>query len=598
MKILSLFDGMSCGQIALNRCGIPLEKYYASEVDKFAIKITQKNFPDTIQIGDVLKVKAKNLPKIDLLMAGSPCQGFSFSGKGLNFDDPRSKLFFEFFRLLKECKPRWWLLENVFMKKEYSRAISNLLGVYPVLINSADFSAQNRQRYYWTNIPYNLFWSKSKVVLEDILEPVVDEKYFIDSQRAIKILDKETERGRIGVIGKGGQGGRIYSIHGKSIAMNSSDGGLGVSTGLYAMPVQGIDRLNKPQPARQIKLERSKSFIINEHPNRRGVLILQKGRGNNPGGIKAKNGKTPALTGSRWEQNNYLFNGRIRRLTPIECERLQTVDDNYSLKGLETHYQALYNDVNENYTGEIKCKESAKSKNVINQSQIGKLNSAINTIIDSLGTEQLKSQENLLIKAGFVLLKGAKINSKQLRISASNIIKNGRENNQLINQKNVKFVVTPLETGRAECVLSIMGLGLDIKTLYIPSQEDINHMEIKEENIIKIQMVNGLIKLLQKKNLKESCEKGRLFTMLTLINLIITRAIFLCVKQTQITSLCIDSLSMLRENLLEMGLLSFKMENIVEISNTARYRMLGNGFTVDVVAYLLKGILNGGKTNP
>lgn len=369
MNILSLFDGMSCSQIALARSGIKIDKYYASEIDKYAMKITQINFPDTIQVGDVLKLKGKTLPKIDLLIGGSPCQGFSFSGKGLNFDDPRSKLFFEYARLLKECKPKWWLLENVFMKKEYSKAISKLLGINPILINSAGFSAQNRRRYYWTNIPYKLFWPKSREVLEDILEPNVPEKYFIKPQRALKILDRETDRGLIGVIGGGGQGGRIYNIHGKSITINSSDGGLGSKTGLYAMPcltperlvkrqngrrfkpdhnksytltgtdehgvllampVQGIDRLNKTQSARRIKNIREKSFICNTKGERQAALILQKARGNNPGGIKAKDGKVPALTSSRWEQNNHLYNGRIRRLTPVECERLQTVPDGYT----------------------------------------------------------------------------------------------------------------------------------------------------------------------------------------------------------------------------------------------------------------------------
>lgn len=351
LNVLSCFDGMSCGQIALNRCGIKIDKYYASEIDKYAIKITQKNFPDTVQLGDVLKVKAKNLPKIDLLMAGSPCQGFSFSGKGLNFDDPRSKLFFEFVRLLKECNPKWWFLENVFMKKEHSKVISDILEIYPELINSADFSAQNRKRYYWTNIPYKLFWKKSNEVLEDILEENVPEKYFIKTQRAMKILDKETEKGRIAIIGEGSQGSRIYSVHGKSISINSNGGGLGANTGLYAMPCITPERINKRQNGRRFKPDHDKSYTLTSI-DRQGVLLAMpvqgldrlnkrqpakgvkptnsRGRGNNPGGIRAKNGKVPALTGSRWEQNNHLFNGRIRKLTPVECERLQTVEDGYT----------------------------------------------------------------------------------------------------------------------------------------------------------------------------------------------------------------------------------------------------------------------------
>ncbi len=128
MNILSLFDGMSCGQIALNRAGIKYDKYYASEIDKYAIQVTQKNYPDTIQLGDITKINGNDLPKIDLIMGGSPCQEFSVIGKRLNFDDHRSKLFFEFVRLLKECKPKWFLLENVKMKPEWIAIINEQLG--------------------------------------------------------------------------------------------------------------------------------------------------------------------------------------------------------------------------------------------------------------------------------------------------------------------------------------------------------------------------------------------------------------------------------------------------------------------------------------
>jgi DNA-cytosine methyltransferase len=146
-----LSEGISCGQVALQRAGIKVNNYFASEIDKHAIKVTQSNHPNTKQIGDVTKTKGSDLPKIDLLIGGSPCQGFSFSGKQLNFDDPRSKLFFEFVRLLNEVKPKYWLLENVVMKQEYQDVISQHLGVEPVKLNSALTSAQNRVRLYWAN---------------------------------------------------------------------------------------------------------------------------------------------------------------------------------------------------------------------------------------------------------------------------------------------------------------------------------------------------------------------------------------------------------------------------------------------------------------
>lgn len=157
MKVLSLFDGMSCGQIALNRIGVKPSTYYASELDKYAIKVTQANYPETVQLGDVTQWREWDIDwsSIDLLIGGSPCQGFSFAGKQLAFDDPRSKLFFVYVDILNHIKSVnpdvKFMLENVKMKKEYLTVISEQLGVEPVFINSALVSAQNRQRYYWCN---------------------------------------------------------------------------------------------------------------------------------------------------------------------------------------------------------------------------------------------------------------------------------------------------------------------------------------------------------------------------------------------------------------------------------------------------------------
>lgn len=153
MNVLSLFDGMSCGMIALERAGIHVTNYFASEIDKHAIAVSRANYPGIVRLGSVVDVHADQLPQIDLLIGGSPCQGFSTAGKELNFDDPRSRLFFEYVRLLTECSPRYFLLENVNMKKEYRDIISLMLGREPILINSALVSAQNRPRWYWTNIP-------------------------------------------------------------------------------------------------------------------------------------------------------------------------------------------------------------------------------------------------------------------------------------------------------------------------------------------------------------------------------------------------------------------------------------------------------------
>lgn len=171
MKVLSLFDGISCGMVALKKCGFDIESYDAYEIEKSAIEISKKNYPEIKQHGSVVGADFTQYRGYDLLIGGSPCQGFTTAGKGLNFDDPRSALFFEFVRALKESNPKYFLLENVKMKKEHEKVISECLGVEPILINSNLVSAQNRQRLYWTNIP-NITQPKDRgILLKDIIEP-------------------------------------------------------------------------------------------------------------------------------------------------------------------------------------------------------------------------------------------------------------------------------------------------------------------------------------------------------------------------------------------------------------------------------------------
>ena len=172
--VLSFFDGMSCGQIALNKDGIEYKNYYACEIDESAIKVTQKNYPRTKHLGDVSKVSAKDLPKIDLFIGGSPCQSFSSFGNGSGFDG-KSGLFWEYVRVLKEIRqtnPKvLFMLENVNMKKEWRDIISKELGVEPIAFNSNLVSAQNRDRLYWTNIKFELPKDKN-ILFSDILENI------------------------------------------------------------------------------------------------------------------------------------------------------------------------------------------------------------------------------------------------------------------------------------------------------------------------------------------------------------------------------------------------------------------------------------------
>jgi len=195
MNVLSLFDGMSCGMIALDRLGIKVDNYYASEIDKYAMQVSTANYPEIIQVGDITKLDLSTLPKIDLVMGGSPCQGFSFAGKQLAFDDPRSALFFEFVKCVDTLKPKYFLLENVRMKKEYLDIISEYMGVDPIFINSSLVSAQSRQRYYWTNIPNVEQPEERGIVLRDILEDHPNEnpvKHTERNARQLRQLDEKS----------------------------------------------------------------------------------------------------------------------------------------------------------------------------------------------------------------------------------------------------------------------------------------------------------------------------------------------------------------------------------------------------------------------
>lgn len=194
-NVVSFFDGISCLQIALNRiAGITYDNYYASEIDKYCIKITQKNYPSTIQLGDICNLTKSDFPSdIGLLVGGSPCQGFSFIGKQLNFNDDRSKLFFEYVRLWKELKPTYFILENVKMKQSIQDAVSAILGVTPIEINSALFSGQNRRRLYWTNIP-DVSKKLNQLVTNGSLPHITGKSLLTDQTYSIATLRKGNPR--------------------------------------------------------------------------------------------------------------------------------------------------------------------------------------------------------------------------------------------------------------------------------------------------------------------------------------------------------------------------------------------------------------------
>lgn len=292
MKILSLFDGISCARVALERAGIPVEAYYASEIDKYAIQVSQKNWSDIVPLGSVVNIVAdccaisrerdgvvvniKNafesfdLGKIDLLIGGSPCQDLSIAKKNRKgLDGERSGLFWEYVRILNEVKPKYFILENVnSMPKEAKELITKTLGVEPIMINASLVSAQNRKRLFWVGKRVGLTVLEGKpyyesvempqpedrgILLKDILEEGEFHGLYSDYNNSTT-YDKARTLGtgcgvtrsatcqqvitkpvRIAKIGKGGQGDRVYSVEGKSVNLSANGGGRGAKTGLYAV---------------------------------------------------------------------------------------------------------------------------------------------------------------------------------------------------------------------------------------------------------------------------------------------------------------------------------------------------------------------------
>ena len=262
MNVLSLFDGKSGAMAALQAIGIKPTNYYACEIDKYAQAVSRYHYPDIIRLGDVTKVTGADLPKIDLLVAGYPCQSFSVVGKQLNFDYPRGKLFFEVIRLIKETKPKYFLLENVKMKKEWQDIISNFLGVEPILINSALLSAQNRKRLYWANFPITQPEDKG-ILLKDIID-----------------------------------GDAMIKSHGEYKLKNNK------AQCLDANYHRGIDN----------------------HGQRTVILQISPA------------GKCPTLStmqGGHREPKIVINDVHWRKLTPLECEKLQTFEDGYTEYGID-----------------------------------------------------------------------------------------------------------------------------------------------------------------------------------------------------------------------------------------------------------------------
>jgi DNA-cytosine methyltransferase len=320
INVLSLFDGMSCGQIALEKLGIKVNNYFASEIDKYAIQVTKDNYPNTKHIGDVTQVKESNLPNIDLLIGGSPCQGFSFAGKQLNFDDPRSKLFFEFVRLLKETKPKYFLLENVLMKKEYEQIITDHLGVEPIFINSALVSAQNRKRLYWTNIPNVREPIDKGITWGDVRERGVNAQNFYYTEKAMQWLGKVSQKKKktLTVHSDSDKMQMLEASHHKKYSHQRFFGVVDLAEDEQAIAAMRGRYLidGKRQDGKQITKGLTKQYIEFRYDGKTNALTT----------VGKDNVVVPFTLLNRIPADEFFF----RYITPLECERLQTVPDNYT----------------------------------------------------------------------------------------------------------------------------------------------------------------------------------------------------------------------------------------------------------------------------
>lgn len=332
MNVLSEFDGISCGQVALQRAGIFVENYFASEIDKYAIRVTQTRHPKTVQLGTVTGWKSWDLPKIDLLIAGSPCQGFSNAGLGLNFDDPRSKLFFEFVETLKMLRDRnpdlIFLLENVRMKQEWQDIISEQVGVRPIKINSALVSAQNRVRLYWTNIQGITQPEDKHIYLKDIIECgevdreksyTIDANYFKggnprsnfeDGKRQLVFEHQSHKRAMVKV-----QGAAIrnqVTPRGVEEQLNiREDGKSNCVVPSYTAKLNGM-----------VQVGVADGYVGHDIQRR----------------VYSSDGKSPTIlaiaSGGAIPPKIALDDYHYRKLTVLECERLQTLSDGYTDCGI------------------------------------------------------------------------------------------------------------------------------------------------------------------------------------------------------------------------------------------------------------------------
>lgn len=538
MIVLSLFDGMSCGRLALERAGVQVTKYYASEIDKYAIQVSKNNYPDVIQLGDINNWTNWGIETPDLVIGGSPCQGFSFAGKQLAFDDPRSALFWKYVEIVRHYKPKYFLLENVRMKKEHLQVITDALGVEPICINSALVSAQNRVRYYWTNIPNVTQPADKGIVLKDIIEHEVcdrDKSFCIDAN-----------------YWKGGSLKQYFEKHRRQLIFSQCGGNKHVK--VLCTSERGR-RLNTEGTARD---DKNGSVV-------RGYEVRA-------------DGKTCALTTVL--KDNYVTEDYIiRKLTPVECERLQTV-----LQYIKTVELVLCCDLAKSFVDAVEK------------------NPKLRKLVLSAENKELKE---------YAILANQNMNAS--RVSIKNTALQDVDMQTQVQTKKCTIINQGVSSSAASTAESITTckqveseVGSATQSAFITITEGkITHygkeaLPPKEQSYT--EQMNGKIalKLSGKETMQDASDA------LSALETIQTNQNFTSITSFRLSTKNLEQMLIISYWFAKNAIGGFTQDttqektlylNLIDgytahVSNTQRYRMLGNGWTVDVIAHIFKGLNN------
>jgi DNA (cytosine-5)-methyltransferase 3A len=619
MNVLSLFDGMSCGQIALKRAGIKVDNYYASEIDPYAIKITMKNYPKTIQLGSITEWQKWDIPKPDIIMGGSPCQGFSFAGKGLNFDDPRSKLFLEFHDIVKHYHPKYFLLENVIMSAQSNDVISSMLGdlypecieqgqlfkagrLEPIRINSALVSAQNRERLYWTNIQGITQPEDKGILLRDIIEDGKVESGVSDKLVKFIIDKKGTPSSDMNRKSKcftaGGHSGGSHSdmdlVPMKQLPHGTNKGfikGVSKSPSMTTSSWENNNLVikNKSQTILStIHKENCKSMVnrgklgLMVGCHQVGITYLEQLKNNRKSNavysIDAKGPTLTAICGGHQEPKVSEDNITWRKLTVTECERLQTVPEiekNVIIRVCSDHQKNCVNAVDPNHRLPL-----------------------------SVGSaEKIDLKENAPYVGQYLTIRNQQIKKP---VQYDVLISCGEHNIELLGPENIPLYVSNVGKKRLSSLLGSVGdfvlLSVGLNTIVeriitigggalLPK----NNILVTQENGVNVVTIygKGITQLVEdveknlithKKLLKSiisglSTQESKEQTILTLFSYVAHAIVGHIPKEIQ------------NQNILTFQIKT-KVGYTFGVSATRRYHALGNGWTVDIIAHIFSFLPN------